>query len=315
MGSNGNSGVVTSAVEPQSSVLMPDYQSYAGTPSQVAEMRVRANMPAVITNNEIKFEILKRQQICHAQVDPETYPNLPTEVDNFTHLCPLEPPPASPMHKSSTFGYVTSVYKATNMKTGDNVCLRRVHNFRLGNTKCMALVEQWRNLSQPNLVRLKQVFTTKSFGDHSMVFVYDLYPGAETLMAKHFNSPSQQMAAGAAFMDPFSGADGGARPYSQHKTQMLRQQALMTQNGFLSESLIWSYIIQLTAALRQVHATGLACRALDPTKILVFGKARLLINCGGIFDVLSFDPSSNNMLAHYQQEDLIALGKIVLGNF
>ena len=35
------------------------------------------------------------------------------------------------------------------------------------------------------------MFTSKSFGDHSMVFVYDFYPGAETLMSKHFNSPSQ----------------------------------------------------------------------------------------------------------------------------
>ena len=36
-----------------------------------------------------------------------------------------------------------------------------------------------------------QVFTSKSFGDHSMVFVYDFYPGAETLMSKHFNNPGQ----------------------------------------------------------------------------------------------------------------------------
>ena len=64
----------------------------------------------------------------------------------------------------------------------------------------MMLVEQWRKLSHSNLVALRQVFTTKSFGDHSMVFVYDLYPGAETLMAKHFNSPSQ---VGGAFLDPF----------------------------------------------------------------------------------------------------------------
>ena len=36
-----------------------------------------------------------------------------------------------------------------------------------------------------------KVFTSKSFGDHSMVFVYDFYPGAETLMSKHFNNPGQ----------------------------------------------------------------------------------------------------------------------------
>ncbi len=97
---------------------------------------------------------------------------------------------------------------------------------------------------------------------------------------------------------------------------MLRQQAMLTQNGLLAESLIWTYVIQMTSALRQIHSAGLACRTLDPTKILIINKTRLLLNCCGIFDVLTFDPTSSNpmaAMAHYQQEDLIALGKIVLG--
>ena len=81
--------------------------------------------------------------------------------------------------------------QATNMKTSAHVCLRRIHGYRLVNTKCMNIVDQWKKLSHANLVTLRQVFTTKSFADHSMVFVYDLYAGAETLMSKHFNSPSQ----------------------------------------------------------------------------------------------------------------------------
>merc|ERR1711936_1386282 len=77
--------------------------------------------------------------------------------------------------------------------------------------------------------------------------------------------------------------------------------------------MIWNYIIQLTSALRYIHAAGLACRTLDPTKILILGKNRLLVNCGGIFDVLTFDPNSNNPMAAmavYQQEDLVSLGRI-----
>ena len=69
------------------------------------------------------------------------------------------------------------------------------------NTKCMTLVEQWKKLSHSNLVSLRQVFTTKSFGDHSMVFVYDLYPAAETLMSKHFSAAANP--SGSAFVDPF----------------------------------------------------------------------------------------------------------------
>ena len=57
------------------------------------------------------------------QIDPESYPNLPTDVDNFTNLCPLEPPPANPLHKSHTFGYVTSVYKECAIVSA-SVCYR-----------------------------------------------------------------------------------------------------------------------------------------------------------------------------------------------
>ena len=135
----------------------------------------------------------------------------------------------------------------------------------------------------------------------------------------------------APLIDPFNGE--GSRPYSQTKNNLLRQQAnaISSTGGLLPEPLIWNYVIQLTSALRYIHAAGLACRTLDPTKILVIGKHRLLVNCGGIFDVLTFDPNSNNPMAAmavfqqvrscnfpmisfqlYFQEDLVSLGRIVL---
>ena len=110
------------------------------------------------------------------------------------------------------------------------------------------------------------------------------------------------------------GPDPNARSFNPGK--MLRQQAVVSQSVLLPESLIWTYVIQMTSALRHIHLAGLACRTLDPTKILIINKTRLLLNCCGIFDVLTFDPTSSNpmaAMAHYQQEDLIALGKIVLG--
>jgi len=331
MGNEGTQGYSNNGMGPgaqmgqQQQVMVPSFSMYAGTPTHVANMKVRNNVPSFLAENELKLEILKRQHISQAQIDPESGCQLPANVDNFTQLCPLEPPPPSPMHKSQTFGYVTSVYKATNTKNGQCVVLRRIHGFRLVNTKCMVLVDQWKKLQHANLVALRQVFTTKAFHDHSMVFVYDFFPGAETLMLKHFNSPNQ-MAAGNAFMDPFNGSGGGGggtpdpngRQFTPggHKSQMIRQQAMLTgQNGLLPENVVWTYVIQMTSALRHIHSAGLACRTLDPTKILIINKTRLLLNCCGIFDVLTFDPTSSNpmaAMAHYQQEDLIALGKIVL---
>ena len=42
----------------------------------------------------------------------------------------------------------------------------------------MVLVEQWKKLSHSNLVSLRQVFTSKAFGDQSMFFIYDFFAGA-----------------------------------------------------------------------------------------------------------------------------------------
>ena len=42
-------------------------------------------------------------------------------------------------------------------------------------------------------------------------------------------------------------------------------------SALLPETLLWDYVIQLSGVLRQIHAAGLACRVLDPTKILVTG--------------------------------------------
>jgi len=290
-----------------SSLLVPNWSAYSGTPSHVVSMKVRNAAPTSLQESESKMELLTRQMICHTVADPEQNQDLPSEVDNFTSLCPLEPPATSPLQKSSTFSYVTTVYKSVNIKTGQHMCLRRIHGYRLVNTKCMGLVEQWKKMEHSNLVTLRQVFTSKSFGDHSMIFVYDYYPAADTLMSRHFNSELNP------HLDPFN---GDSRPYSQTKNNILRQQAALSNTGgLLAEALIWNYIIQLTSALRYIHGAGLACRTLDPTKILVVGRFRLLLNCSGIFDVLTYDPNSSNPMAAmavYQQEDLVSLGRIVL---
>jgi len=38
--------------------------------------------------------------------------------------------------------------------------------FRLVNAKSMVLVDQWKKVSHSNLVSLREVFTTKAFGDN-----------------------------------------------------------------------------------------------------------------------------------------------------
>ncbi len=116
--------------------------------------------------------------------------DIPREVDNYHNLFPLEPPPTNPMHKSSTFGYPTTSYRATNTKDGLNYCLRRIHGFRLSNNKCIGLIDLWKKIQHSNIVQLREVFTTKAFGDHCkffLVYMNSFWYGISPLWTGWFN--------------------------------------------------------------------------------------------------------------------------------
>ncbi|XP_030756046.1 PAN2-PAN3 deadenylation complex subunit Pan3 [Sitophilus oryzae] len=279
---------------PSTSTTSNDYTTFPGK-----------SEPSFFVSEELKSDIINRNLLTLLQPDIAQYPDLPQEVDSYHELFPLEPISNQALHKAH-LGYQASMYKATHTKTGVHYCLRRIHGFRLQNVKCMAFVEMWKKLNHSNIVNLKEVFTTKAFGDNSMIFVYSYHPGSETLLNKHFSTDQP------GYSDPFTNDVSTPRPYSYQKNNLLRHQ----QNNKLPEPLIWSYIIQLTSALRLIHSSALACRSLDPTKIILTSKNRLRLSCLGVMDVILHENNSSiNHLAlvhHYQQEDLTALGKLVL---
>ncbi|RZF40835.1 hypothetical protein LSTR_LSTR003345 [Laodelphax striatellus] len=294
-------GVTSSAEDSAAPVLQASpLTAYPGAPLHL-QQDTSYYLP-----DEVRLELQMKNALTLAQPDPAQYPNVPTEVENYHELCPLEQLPS--LHKAQLIGFQTSTFKATNIKTGTRYCLRRIHGFRLPNQKCTMIIDMWKKLSHSNIVQLRDVFTTKAFGDHSLVFVYDYHPDSGTLLARHF-SQSEPLNG---YTDPFSSNPNAPRPYSHQKNALLRQQH---SNSMLSEGTIWSYVIQLTGALRVIHAAGLACRSLDPSKVLLTARSRIRISCCGISDILTFDPNAANPLAlmpHYQQEDLTALGKLVL---
>lgn len=274
--------------------------------------------PSYYISEDIRLELLRRQALTLALPNPHAFTDLPLQVDDFQDLIPIEDNPGLP---SSTFGHVQgSVYKATHTKTGDVVCLRRIHSFQPSphSKALLQIIEGWKKLFHSNLVSLKHVFMTKDFGDSSLVFVYDYFPGSQTLNAQYFAHSSAN-----------AGAPNGAnRPYSQQQIPKL-----------LPEPLIWSYIIQLSSALRVIHSQGLACRSFDPTKIILTNgllqdpqyvtnqalqgqlrqQPRLRLSGCGIADVLFFDASVKDspaamkaLIMQYQQEDLLAFGKVCL---
>uniref|UniRef100_A0A8K9WQP0 PAN2-PAN3 deadenylation complex subunit PAN3 n=1 Tax=Oncorhynchus mykiss TaxID=8022 RepID=A0A8K9WQP0_ONCMY len=273
---------------PMAGMVFPTYHIYPPTAPHVAYMQPKANAPSFFMADELRQELINRHLITMAQIDQSENTGVPSEVDSYHSLFPLEPvPPPNRLQKTSNFSYITSCYKAVNSKDDLPYCLRRVHGFRLVNTKCMMLVDMWKKIQHSNSVTLREVFTTKAFGDHCE-FLSFLFEKPLCVSNRVSLVP----------------------PVGQHEPPPPRQHA-----GLLPESLIWAYIVQLSSALRTIHTAGLACRVMDPSKILITGKTRLRVNCVGVFDVLTFDNSQTNhvtLMPQYQQADLISLGKVVL---
>lgn len=88
--------------------------------------------------------------------------------------------------------------------------------------------------------------------------------------------------------------DGAARPFSAGKT-LNGSRSL----GLLPEQNVWEFVIQLSSIIRAIHSANLACRIINPSRILVDHKSRLRLSGVGIFDVIDFD-NSVNMVAQYQ---------------
>ncbi|XP_069364773.1 PAN2-PAN3 deadenylation complex subunit PAN3 isoform X4 [Maniola hyperantus] len=241
----------------------------------------------------IKEEIYQRNDDVFLQPDLRQYPDIPEVVEMYAELTPLE---------SNGHGIATS-FRAMHRQSGELFALRRLHSCAL---QPPARFDAWRHLDHPNIVRLHRAFATRAFGDHSLVLVYDYHPACVTLMNKYLSGgpPGSGPEAGGAFHDPFSADPDAPRPYTHQKNAMLRAVAC---GALLPEAVLWSMLVQLTAALRAVHAAGLACRSLDPTKVVMNG-CRIRIAWCGIGDL-----HNNTMdVAQAQQDDLTALGRLAL---
>lgn len=200
---------------------------------------------------------------------------------------------------SKLFGHTTHVYKGISSVDGNVYILRRLEGFKLVNDASMTVMDYWNRISHPNVVSLREAFTTKAFNDDSMMFVYDYHPLAETLAQRHFPSssssditPSVQQSLATSTVFVSSSPQKSSRPAATPVT----------------EHLLWSYIVQILSALKAIHSSGLACRTLEPSKVLVSGKSRVRVNCVGIFDVMS----TPQKIGRHQQEDLLAFGQLIL---
>ncbi|KAM3723478.1 PAN2-PAN3 deadenylation complex subunit [Dirofilaria immitis] len=237
---------------------------------------------------ELKMELLQRQLAIQCRAEPSLYPDIPQNVEYFQNLVPLENVKfvGSHMERGIIGSYITTVYKAINGRDGMPYCLRRIHNFRVNAIKQLSLADNWKKLMHVNVVQLRDVIQTRQFGDHSLLFAYDYHPLSETLKNRHLNSRLN----GSSKLGPIANIPGSG--------------------PVVQESLMWSYIVQLSSALRAIHSAGMAARTVDPSKIIIFDKTKVMLSSCGILDVIN--PGNDHTIQLYQQDDLNGLGRVLI---
>ncbi|EFX05098.1 hypothetical protein CMQ_5360 [Grosmannia clavigera kw1407] len=199
---------------------------------------------------------------------------LSVNVESYHSLTPLD----TNSHKvAGSFGRITWLYKAVASKNGKHYCLRRLENFRVSNENALRAARDWRRVSCGSVVTVHEAFTTRAFGDSSVVFATDYYPLSVTLMQYHFPTYGQNRPRG---------------------------------NVTIQETILWGYFVQITNALRAIHSAGLAARSIDLTKIIRTGKNRIRLSGCAVQDVINYDPTRR--VSDLQQDDFVKFGEVML---
>jgi PAB-dependent poly(A)-specific ribonuclease subunit 3 len=182
----------------------------------------------------------------------------------------------------SLFGYTSWVYKAVSGKDGNTYALRRIENFRLTNENAIRTVQPWKRILNGSVVTIHDAFTTRAFGDSSLIIVTDYHPCSKSLAEEHFRPTTQ-----------------GSRFHARQAT-----------THHVPEQVLWGYIVQIASALKAIHGGGLAARLVTPSKVLLTSKNRVRLNACAIMDVVQYD--NGRSLSDLQVDDLTQLGRLIL---
>ncbi|ORY16491.1 PAB-dependent poly(A)-specific ribonuclease subunit PAN3 [Clohesyomyces aquaticus] len=223
----------------------------------------------------LREELQKKSEVAR-QILPNS--SLPPIEQYYSLVC-LD----TAQHKNqSLFGYQTWVYKAVSNKDGNTYALRRLEGFRLTNENAIRSIQPWKRVLNGGVVTVHDAFTTRAFGDSSLIIVTDYHPCSKSLAEEHFKTIQ------------VSRFHNARQPASTH----------------IPEQVIWGYIVQIASAIKAIHGVGLAARLITPSKVLITSKNRVRLNACGILDVVQFD--NGRTLSEVQAEDLVQLGRLIL---
>lgn len=260
----------------------PQYHQHAPILPHVVNLQTHQRLiQSFYIPDNLRQQLMKRNDATVATTASVKETGLPEEVHVYHSLYRMEDKPGKVLDHSSW------VYKAMCRTNGKYYTMVRIEGFRLVNERAMNIVKQWRKIKHASIVSIREAFTTRAFGDSSLVFVYDYHPCSITLYEAYF-SPQAQVLLQARFQA--AGINGMPVP----------------------ETTLWSFITQLASALRTIHSAGLSARTIEPTKIIMTSKNRLRINCAGLVDVLQFDTTTQQQRVMHQQEDLLGFGQLIV---
>ncbi|KAF2641951.1 PABP-dependent poly(A) nuclease 3 [Massarina eburnea CBS 473.64] len=222
----------------------------------------------------LREDLQKKAEIARQVVPNSSIP----PIEQFHSLFCLD---TSAQKNQALFGYNSWVYKAVSSKDGNTYALRRLENFRLTNETAIRSAQAWKRILNGSVVTIHEAFTTRAFGDSSLIFVTDYHPNSKTLAEEHFK-----------------------------QVPMQRFHGRQATSSHVPEQVLWGYIVQLASALKAIHGSGLAARLITPSKILLTSKNRIRLNACGILDVVQSE--TQRSLLELQADDLLQLGRLIL---
>jgi PAB-dependent poly(A)-specific ribonuclease subunit 3 len=249
----------------------------------------RMQLAGQYISETLRQDMQQRSYLQSATLDADSLSaaGLPLVVQQYHTLCPLEDPAASGEHPSAALGFGSYVFKGIHSGDGAAYAVRRIDGRQVLPTAELlaaaeAAVERWSIVSNhSNIVGFREIFVSDEIDSTPAIFLtYDYHAGALSLEQAH--------------MLPTHTAQGN----------LIRNPATETQ--------LWSYLVQLTSALRAIHTAGLAASpaTLAPSKVLLMAPSRVRLGAVGAAEVLAEGPPSD--ITRAQREDLSALGSLLL---
>jgi PAB-dependent poly(A)-specific ribonuclease subunit 3 len=223
--------------------------------------------------DSLREDLQKKSEAARQTVSNSTLP----VVEQYHSLFCLD---MSSQKNTAPFGYTSLIYKAVSSKDGKTYALRRLENFRLTSEIAIRSVQKWKRVLNASVVTIHEAFTTRAWGDSSLILVTDYHPNSKSLADEHFKQPMQRL--------------HGRQPTSSN----------------VPEQVIWGYTVQIASALKAIHGVGLAARLITPSKILVTSKNRIRLNACSIMDIVHFDNAKT--LQELQADDFVQLGRLIL---